>query len=141
MDAATAAMFEDMPHNLEAPHALGMTTVLVQSDRQLRPSRAAEDPRLDRAARARAPHDRRPGRFLATNGADPRLQGGDQERTSERLTRESDDPMTDHPAPEPLAGPPPGAPIADGTRIGHVHLKVADLERALSFYCGVLASS
>ena len=27
-----AAMFEDMPHNLEAPHALGMTTVLVKSD-------------------------------------------------------------------------------------------------------------
>lgn len=27
----TAAMFEDMPHNLEAPHALGMTTVLVHS--------------------------------------------------------------------------------------------------------------
>jgi len=25
-----------------------------------------------------------------------------------------------------------------GTRIGHVHLKVADLERALNFYCGVL---
>jgi len=25
-----------------------------------------------------------------------------------------------------------------GTRIGHVHLKVADLERALGFYCGVL---
>ena len=24
-------MFEDMPHNLEAPHALGMTTVLVHS--------------------------------------------------------------------------------------------------------------
>ena len=24
-------MFEDMPHNLEAPHALGMTTVLVRS--------------------------------------------------------------------------------------------------------------
>src|SRR5258706_15308997 len=23
-------------------------------------------------------------------------------------------------------------------RIGHVHLKVADLDRALSFYCGVL---
>ena len=23
-------------------------------------------------------------------------------------------------------------------RIGHVHLKVADLERALEFYCGVL---
>ena len=27
-----AAMFEDMPHNLEAAHALGMTTVLVHSD-------------------------------------------------------------------------------------------------------------
>jgi len=26
-----AAMFEDMPHNLEIPHALGMTTVLVRS--------------------------------------------------------------------------------------------------------------
>ncbi len=29
-------------------------------------------------------------------------------------------------------------PIAAGTRIGHVHLKVADLDRALGFYCGVL---
>ncbi|KIZ39895.1 MULTISPECIES: VOC family protein [Rhodopseudomonas] len=29
-------------------------------------------------------------------------------------------------------------PIAAGTRIGHVHLKVADLQRALGFYCGVL---
>jgi len=29
-------------------------------------------------------------------------------------------------------------PIDAGTRIGHVHLKVADLERALDFYCGVL---
>ena len=29
-------------------------------------------------------------------------------------------------------------PIAAGVRIGHVHLKVADLERALSFYCDVL---
>lgn len=28
--------------------------------------------------------------------------------------------------------------IHPGTRIGHVHLKVADLERALGFYCGVL---
>src|ERR1017187_9864613 len=28
--------------------------------------------------------------------------------------------------------------IPAGTRIGHVHLKVADLERALEFYCGVL---
>lgn len=29
-------------------------------------------------------------------------------------------------------------PIDPGTRIGHVHLKVADIERALGFYCGVL---
>lgn len=29
-------------------------------------------------------------------------------------------------------------PVAAGTRIGHVHLKVADLERSLAFYCGVL---
>src|SRR3954462_967480 len=28
-------------------------------------------------------------------------------------------------------------PIDPGVRIGHVHLKVADLERALRFYCGV----
>ncbi|NJO24041.1 MAG: pyrimidine 5'-nucleotidase [Sphingomonadales bacterium] len=32
VDAGTGAMFEDMPHNLEAPHALGMTTVLVRSE-------------------------------------------------------------------------------------------------------------
>jgi catechol 2,3-dioxygenase len=29
-------------------------------------------------------------------------------------------------------------PIPPGTRIGHVHLKVADLDRALDFYCGIL---
>ena len=28
--------------------------------------------------------------------------------------------------------------VAAGTRIGHVHLKVADLDRALAFYTGVL---
>lgn len=31
IEPAQAAMFEDMPHNLEAPHALGMATVLVHS--------------------------------------------------------------------------------------------------------------
>jgi catechol 2,3-dioxygenase len=29
-------------------------------------------------------------------------------------------------------------PVDGGVRIGHVHLKVADLERSLAFYCGVL---
>ena len=29
-------------------------------------------------------------------------------------------------------------PVEAGTRVGHVHLKVADLDRALGFYCGVL---
>jgi catechol 2,3-dioxygenase len=32
----------------------------------------------------------------------------------------------------------PTPPIGAGVRIGHVHLKVADLDRALAFYCGVL---
>jgi catechol 2,3-dioxygenase len=30
------------------------------------------------------------------------------------------------------------APIDRGVRVGHVHLKVADIDRALKFYCGVL---
>jgi len=39
----------------------------------------------------------------------------------------------------PLVGEPqPEWPIDPGARIGHVHLKVTDLERALGFYCGVL---
>ena len=29
-------------------------------------------------------------------------------------------------------------PVDPGTKIGHVHLKVADIERSLDFYCGVL---
>ena len=33
---------------------------------------------------------------------------------------------------------PAESPIPAGTRIGHVHLKVADLQRSLDFYCGVL---
>lgn len=33
---------------------------------------------------------------------------------------------------------PAAAPIHPAVRIGHVHLKVADLDRALGFYCGVL---
>jgi putative hydrolase of the HAD superfamily len=36
-----AAMFEDLPHNLEAAHALGIVTVLVTSDYQDHPSQQA----------------------------------------------------------------------------------------------------
>src|SRR5437879_5753692 len=37
-----------------------------------------------------------------------------------------------------MAGRANPTPIDAGVRIGHVHLKVADLDRALGFYCGVL---
>src|SRR6187200_3604991 len=37
---------------------------------------------------------------------------------------------------KPLAPNP--RPIDAGVSIGHVHLKVADLNRAIAFYCGVL---
>jgi catechol 2,3-dioxygenase len=40
--------------------------------------------------------------------------------------------------PRPTPGLDQTRPIHAGTRIGHVHLKVADLDRALGFYCGVL---
>lgn len=39
----------------------------------------------------------------------------------------------EHKPEKPLA-----SPINPQVRVGHVHLKVADLERALKFYCGVL---
>ena len=34
--------------------------------------------------------------------------------------------------------PAPQEPVAAGTRIGHVHLKVSNIDRALEFYVGVL---
>jgi catechol 2,3-dioxygenase len=46
--------------------------------------------------------------------------------------------MLDTPAETRLAETSLSAPIDPGTRIGHIHLKVADIERALAFYCGVL---
>jgi catechol 2,3-dioxygenase len=47
--------------------------------------------------------------------------------------------MPDHTRPpQPEGGTLTPRPIVAGTRIGHVHLKVADLDRALAFYCGVL---
>jgi putative hydrolase of the HAD superfamily len=36
-----AAMFEDMPHNLEAPHDMGMTTILVHSSYMDHPAQKA----------------------------------------------------------------------------------------------------
>ena len=39
---------------------------------------------------------------------------------------------------QPVRMPAIARPLAAGVRIGHVHLKVADLQRALDFYCGVL---
>ena len=33
---------------------------------------------------------------------------------------------------------PNSRPVDPGVSIGHVHLKVADLSRAIAFYCGVL---
>ena len=44
--------------------------------------------------------------------------------------------MLDHPASS--AQPVHSQPLAAGVRIGHVHLKVSDLERSLGFYVGVL---
>lgn len=44
---------------------------------------------------------------------------------------------THHVAPVPSA-PPGEQAVAPTTRIGHVHLKVADLDRAIAFYHGVL---
>jgi catechol 2,3-dioxygenase len=46
--------------------------------------------------------------------------------------------MLDKPAETRIADTALDAPIDPGTRIGHVHLKVADIERSLAFYCGVL---
>jgi catechol 2,3-dioxygenase len=37
-----------------------------------------------------------------------------------------------------MATPPAPRPIHPEVRIGHVHLKVSKLDRALAFYCGVL---
>lgn len=34
--------------------------------------------------------------------------------------------------------PPASGAVPPDVRVGHVHLKVADLDRALAFYCGVL---
>jgi catechol 2,3-dioxygenase len=46
--------------------------------------------------------------------------------------------MLDRPTQDRIAEAKAGAPIDPGARIGHVHLKVADIERALGFYCGIL---
>lgn len=40
--------------------------------------------------------------------------------------------------PNPASAAPPFQPVDPQTRIGHIHLKVADLERAIAFYHDVL---
>ncbi len=42
------------------------------------------------------------------------------------------------PGDDPEGGAPAARPIDPGVDVGHVHLKVADLDRSLDFYCGVL---
>lgn len=46
--------------------------------------------------------------------------------------------MTHAPTPPNIEPHLTARPVHPGTRIGHVHLKVANLDRALAFYCGVL---
>ena len=46
--------------------------------------------------------------------------------------------MLDNPTEAKTAETSLAAPIDPGTRIGHVHLKVADIDRSLAFYHGVL---
>jgi catechol 2,3-dioxygenase len=46
--------------------------------------------------------------------------------------------MTERLKPLQEAASRPERPVGAGVRIGHVHLKVAELDRALGFYCGVL---
>jgi catechol 2,3-dioxygenase len=47
-------------------------------------------------------------------------------------------PMLDQPTRTRIADTELTRPIDPGTTIGHVHLKVAEIDRALAFYCGVL---
>jgi catechol 2,3-dioxygenase len=47
-------------------------------------------------------------------------------------------PLSDALTAEPPVSSVTAKPIDPGVRIGHVHLKVADIERSLAFYCGVL---
>ena len=58
--------------------------------------------------------------------------------SSARIKRVAGSPMGDEviTVPKPVASNP--HPIEHGVAIGHVHLKVSDLNRALDFYFGVL---
>ncbi len=67
VDPAKAAMFEDLARNLEVPHRLGMTTVLVIPDGTKQVVR--EDWEMSRPRRAsRRPCDGRPCRVLKKVG-------------------------------------------------------------------------
>ena len=60
-----------------------------------------------------------------------------QNAVADRLVNEALDGKVAEPAIEPPLGGRPG-PIDPGVDIGHVHLKVADVDRSLEFYCGIL---
>lgn len=58
--------------------------------------------------------------------------GGSQEFFEDSMTADATAPI------KPLEPELTPRPVDAGVRIGHVHLKVADLDRSLAFYCGVL---
>jgi catechol 2,3-dioxygenase len=75
----------------------------------------------------------------------PRAENAEADRLVNRvLDGEEVDGAPTEPGPAAVEGvatpsaAPGGEPIDPGVDIGHVHLKVADLDRALDFYCGVL---
>ena len=112
-------MFEDMPHNLEAPHALGMTTVLVRSE-------ANDDHPVQKQIRAWIePPEHvhhmtvRPGGVLgcgsARMGSDPTRQAGTRPRPDMGSDPKSTEGIRPHDRcphcpPQPLTDPSPPGP-------------------------------
>src|SRR6185503_2306081 len=92
-----------------------------------------------------APHPHLSARRLSERARDRARQGGREEREggvpvlrSADRSRGLDGVQRDPQSPRMTSPSRPERPIDPGVRIGHVHLKVADLDRSLAFYCGVL---